>query len=67
MTWLDKYFRIGHVSNPTLFVLLRYLRMWNLLYRHMGITVVEPQRGDITKIITSLQDALEEARAAKKV
>jgi hypothetical protein len=31
----------------------------------MGITVVEPQRGDVTKIITSLQEVLEEIRASK--
>jgi hypothetical protein len=32
---------------------------------HMGISAVDPQRGDINKVIKSLQEALEEVRAAK--
>jgi len=30
----------------------------------MGVSAVDPQRGDINKIIKSLQEALEEVRAA---
>uniref|UniRef100_A0A0W0FWY5 alanine--glyoxylate transaminase n=1 Tax=Moniliophthora roreri TaxID=221103 RepID=A0A0W0FWY5_MONRR len=32
---------------------------------HMGITVVESQRGDVEKVIESLKDTLAEARASK--
>jgi alanine-glyoxylate transaminase/serine-glyoxylate transaminase/serine-pyruvate transaminase len=32
----------------------------------MGISVVDKQRGDIDKVISSLQEALQEARASKK-
>ncbi|KAF8582723.1 PLP-dependent transferase [Ramaria rubella] len=32
---------------------------------HMGVTVVDKQRGDVEKIISSLQEALAEAKAAK--
>jgi len=32
---------------------------------HMGLSVVQQSRGDIDKIITSLRDSLEEARASK--
>ena len=35
--------------------------------RHMGISVVQQSRGDIDKIIDSLRDSLEEARASKAV
>jgi hypothetical protein len=31
----------------------------------MGISAVDPQRGDINKVIISLQEALEEVREAK--
>jgi hypothetical protein len=31
----------------------------------MGISAVDPQRGDINEVIKSLQEALEEVRAAK--
>jgi alanine-glyoxylate transaminase/serine-glyoxylate transaminase/serine-pyruvate transaminase len=34
--------------------------------RHMGITAVDSQRGDIDKIISSLKDSLVEAEASKK-
>lgn len=33
---------------------------------HMGISVVDKQRGDIDKVISSLQEALQEARASKE-
>lgn len=33
---------------------------------HMGITVVDPERGDIDKLITSLKEAVAEARNAVK-
>jgi len=33
--------------------------------RHMGISAVQQSRGDIDKIIESLRDSLEEARANK--
>lgn len=32
----------------------------------MGISVVDKQRGDIDKVINSLQEALQEARASKE-
>lgn len=32
---------------------------------HMGITVVESQRGDIDKIITALTESLAEVKAKK--
>jgi len=32
---------------------------------HMGISAVDPHRGDVNKVIKSLQEALEEVRAAK--
>jgi len=32
---------------------------------HMGISAVDSQRGDMNKIIKSLQEALEEVSAAK--
>ena len=31
----------------------------------MGISVVDPQRGDINKVIKSLEEALEEVKEAK--
>ena len=34
--------------------------------RHMGVSVVQQSRGDIDKIIDSLRDSLEEARASKQ-
>ena len=33
----------------------------------MGITVVEPERGDVDSVIKALTEALEEARASKNV
>ncbi|KAF8998567.1 PLP-dependent transferase [Cyathus striatus] len=33
---------------------------------HMGVTVVDTQRGDIDKIITSVEEALAEAKASKQ-
>lgn len=35
--------------------------------RHMGVTAVEPQRGDIDKVIDTLKEAIAEAKASKKV
>jgi len=34
---------------------------------HMGITVVDTDRGDVDKIITSLKEAVEEAKEAAKL
>jgi len=32
---------------------------------HMGISVVDPQRGDINKVVKSLEEALEEVKEEK--
>jgi len=37
-----------------------------ILNRHMGISVVDAQRGDIDKIIRSLRESLTEVKAFKK-
>jgi hypothetical protein len=34
--------------------------------RHMGLSVVQQSRGDIDKVINSLRDSLQEARASKQ-
>jgi len=51
------------VTSPLPFNLL-LTRAYHL--RHMGISVVQQSRGDIDKIIGSLRDSLEEARANKR-
>ncbi|KAH0836615.1 PLP-dependent transferase [Lanmaoa asiatica] len=35
------------------------------LNRHMGVTVVEPERGDIDRVLKALEEVLEEARNAR--
>lgn len=37
------------------------------LFSHMGITAIDPQRGDLDKIINALADSLLEVREAKGV
>ncbi|KAI0644186.1 PLP-dependent transferase [Trametes meyenii] len=34
---------------------------------HMGVSVVDPQRGDVDKVITALKESLAEAQASKNV
>lgn len=37
------------------------------LCRHLGVTAIDPQRGDIDKVISALSDSLVEAREAKGI
>ncbi len=38
-----------------------------ILHSHMGISVVDAQRGDIENVITALKESVAEARASKGV
>lgn len=60
----DKYFRIGLAS--FIFFAHHDRPLIPFHNRHMGITVVDSQRGDIDKIINSLRESLAEAMAGKK-
>jgi hypothetical protein len=53
----EKYFRIGHV----LFSALHDAIFMAFPHRHMGVSVVNPERGDVDKLVTSMKDVISAA------
>lgn len=59
---VEKYFRIGYVTKTS----HTKLNIDKLIFRHMGVTVVNKERGDLDKLTAALKDSVREAVASKQ-
>ena len=56
----DKYFRIGCVNANT-----GHEAALTLGFSHMGLTVVDKERGDVDRVVESLKEVVTEAKVQK--